>query len=196
MLVAKCLLLCGKEEKFMSRIGNKIIVLPAGVSAALENGYMVVNGPKGSLKQEIKAPITAVIADNTITFEKDEKDSTANAKQGLYRALVANMVKGVSDGFTKNLVITGVGYKAQVSSNKLVMNLGFSHPVELIIPEGLTVSCPSVTEIAISGIDKQKVGQFASNIRDIRPVEPYHGYGVRYSDEVVIRKVGKTAGKK
>ena len=180
----------------MSRIGNKVIVLPAGVSATIENGYMVVNGPKGSLKQEIKAPITPVIKENEITFDMDTKDATANAKQGLYRALVANMVKGVSEGFTKALAITGVGYKAQVTGSKLVMNLGFSHPVELIIPEGLTVTCPSVTDIVIAGIDKQRVGQFASNIRDVRPVEPYHGYGVRYADEVVIRKVGKTAGKK
>ncbi len=180
----------------MSRIGNKVIVLPAGVSATLENGVITVNGPKGSLKETIKAPITAVINGSEITFVKDEKDATANAKQGLYRALVANMVKGVSEGFTKALAITGVGYKAQVNGTKLVMNLGFSHNVEVAIPEGLTVTCPSVTEIVIAGIDKQKVGQFASNIRDIRPVEPYHGYGVRYADEVVIRKVGKTAGKK
>ena len=180
----------------MSRIGNKVIVLPAGVSATLENGVITVNGPKGSLKETIKAPITAVINGSEITFVKDEKDATANAKQGLYRALVANMVKGVSEGFTKALAITGVGYKAQVTGSKLVMNLGFSHNVEVAIPEGLTVTCPTVTEIVIAGIDKQKVGQFASNIRDIRPVEPYHGYGVRYADEVVIRKVGKTAGKK
>lgn len=180
----------------MSRIGNKVIVLPAGVSATLEDGIITVNGPKGSLKQEVKAPITPVINGNEITFAMDEKDSTANAKQGLYRALVANMVTGVSEGFKKSLTITGVGYKAQVSGQKLNMNLGFSHQVDVTIPEGLTVTCPSVTEIVISGIDKQKVGQFASNIRDIRPVEPYHGYGVRYTDEVVIRKVGKTAGKK
>ena len=180
----------------MSRIGNKVIVLPAGVSATFEDGIITVNGPKGSLKQEVKAPISPVINGSEITFVMDEKDSTANAKQGLYRALVANMVTGVSEGFKKSLTITGVGYKAQVSGSKLNMNLGFSHPVDLDIPEGLTVTCPSVTEIVIAGIDKQKVGQFASNIRDIRPVEPYHGYGVRYTNEVVIRKVGKTAGKK
>lgn len=180
----------------MSRIGNKVIILPAGVSANFADGVMTVNGPKGTLTQEIKAPITAVINNNEITFKMDEKDATANAKQGLYRALVANMVKGVSEGFTKALAITGVGYKAQVSGQKIVMNLGFSHNVEVAIPEGLTVTCPTQTDIVIAGIDKQKVGQFASNIRDIRPVEPYHGYGVRYADEVVIRKVGKTAGKK
>ena len=180
----------------MSRIGNKVIILPAGVSASLANGVITVNGPKGSLSQEVKAPVTAVINGNEITFKMDAKDATANAKQGLYRALVANMVKGVNEGFTKALAITGVGYKAQVSGNKIVMNLGFSHQVEVEIPAGLSATCPTQTDIVISGIDKQKVGQFASNIRDIRPVEPYHGYGVRYADEVVIRKVGKTAGKK
>ena len=180
----------------MSRIGNKVIVLPAGVSATFEDGIIVVNGPKGSLKQEVKSPITPVINGTEITFAMDQKDATANAKQGLYRALVANMVTGVSTGFTKSLTITGVGYKAQVSGTKLNLNLGFSHPVEVEIPEGITVTCPSVTEIVVAGIDKQKVGQFASNIRDLRPVEPYHGYGVRYTNEVVIRKVGKTAGKK
>lgn len=180
----------------MSRIGNKIIVLPAGVSASLQDGIITVSGPKGTLTQEIKAPITAVINGTEITFVKDEKDATSNAKQGLYRALVANMVKGVSEGFKKGLVITGVGYKAQVSGSKLNLNLGFSHPIEVEIPQGIEVACPSVTEIVISGIDKQRVGQMASNIRDLRPVEPYHGYGVRYADEVVIRKVGKTAGKK
>ena len=180
----------------MSRIGNKVIILPAGVSASLQNGIITVNGPKGALSQEVKAPITALINGNEITFAMDEKDATANAKQGLYRALVANMVKGVSEGFSKALAITGVGYKAQVSGKKIVMNLGFSHQVDVEIPEGLSATCPTQTDIVISGIDKQKVGQFASKIRDIRPVEPYHGYGVRYADEVVIRKVGKTAGKK
>ena len=105
------------------------------------------------------------------------------------------MVKGVSEGFKKNLLISGVGYKASVSGNKLVMNLGFSHQVEVAIPSDIQVVCPNLTEIQISGIDRQRVGQFASNIKDIRPVEPYHGYGIRYSDQVVIRKVGKTAGK-
>ena len=105
------------------------------------------------------------------------------------------MVVGVSDGFSKTLQISGVGYKASVSGNKLVMNLGFSHPVEVEIPEGLHVTTPSATDVVISGIDRQKVGQFASKIKYIRPVEPYHGYGIRYSDQVVIRKVGKTAGK-
>ena len=105
------------------------------------------------------------------------------------------MIKGVSEGFEKSLIINGVGYKAQVSGRKLQLGLGYSHPIEVEIPADLNVVCPSVTEIKVSGIDKQRVGQFASNIRDFRPVEPYHAYGVRYSDEVVVRKVGKAAGK-
>ncbi len=179
----------------MSRIGKKVIVMPAGVSAKMENGVLTVSGPKGTLTQEIDKIIKTNINGQEMTFEIAKETADANAKHGLYRALAHNMVVGVSEGFKRNLLIAGVGYKASVSGNKLNLNLGFSHPVEVAIPSDLQVACPSVTEIAISGIDKQKVGQFASNIRDIRPVEPYHGYGVRYSDEVVIRKVGKTAGK-
>ena len=180
----------------MSRIGNKIVIMPAGVSATLNGNEITVNGPKGTLKQNFEKCIKFEINGNEIkTIIAKPEDATANAKQGLYRVLVANMVKGVSEGFTKSLLIEGVGYKASISGSKIVLDLGFSHDVNVDIPNGLTAKCVSPTEIEISGIDKQKVGQFASNIRDLRPVEPYHGYGVRYKDEVVIRKVGKTAGK-
>lgn len=179
----------------MSRIGKALIVMPAGVTAKFENGILTVNGPKGTMSQEISSEINAVIDGQNLSFVIAQETDQSNAKHGLYRALANNMVKGVSEGFKRTLLISGVGYKAQVSGNKLTMNLGLSHPVELIVPEGLTVACPSVTEITITGIDKQQVGQFASKIKDIRPVEPYHGYGIRYSDQVVIRKVGKTAGK-
>ncbi len=179
----------------MSRIGKKVIVMPAGVTAKFEHDVLTVNGPKGTLSQWIDKTIAVKIDGQELSFEIAKNASDANAKHGLYRALAHNMVVGVSEGFKKSLLISGVGYKAQVNGNKLVMNLGFSHQVEVEVPEGLQVSTPSATEIVVSGIDKQKVGQFASNIRDIRPVEPYHGYGVRYADEVVIRKVGKTAGK-
>ena len=182
----------------MSRIGRKVIVMPAGVSATLNGTEIVVSGPKGTLKQNIEKCIRMDINGSEITTViANPSDATANAKQGLYRVLVANMVKGVSEGFSKTLIINGVGYKASISGNKLTLDLGFSHDIILEIPEGLDVKCTSTTEIVISGIDKQKIGQFASKIRDLRPVEPYHGYGVRYKDEVVIRKVGKTAkGKK
>lgn len=179
----------------MSRIGKKVIVMPAGVSAKIENNVLTVNGPKGTLTQEIDKNIKTNINGQEMSFEVIKETQDSNAKHGLYRALAHNMVVGVSEGFKKSLLIAGVGYKASVSGNKLVLNLGYSHPIEVIVPSDLQVACPSATEIAISGIDRQKVGQFASKLKDLRPVEPYHGYGVRYSDEVVIRKVGKTAGK-
>lgn len=179
----------------MSRIGKELIVMPAGVTAKFENGVLTVNGPKGTLTQSIDAVIKVNIDGQNLSFEIAKETPSSNAKHGLYRALAHNMVVGVHDGFKKALQISGVGYKASVSGNKLVMNLGFSHPVEVEIPSDLQVACPSATDIVVSGKDKHKVGQFASNIKDIRPVEPYHGYGVRYADQVVIRKVGKTAGK-
>ena len=179
----------------MSRIGKKIIVMPAGVSAKFENGVLTVNGPKGNLTQEVDKVIKTNINGQELSFEIAKETADSNAKHGLYRALAHNMVVGVSEGFKKTLLITGVGYKASVSGNKLVLNLGYSHPIEVEIPSDIHVACTNPTEIVVSGIDKQKVGQFASNVKALRPVEPYHGYGVRYSDQVVIRKVGKTAGK-
>jgi large subunit ribosomal protein L6 len=179
----------------MSRIGKELIVMPAGVTAKFENGILTVNGPKGTLTQEIDSVITAKVDGQNLSLAIAKESDDSNAKHGLYRALAHNMVVGVNEGFKKTLLISGVGYKASVNGKKLVMSLGFSHPVEVEIPSDIQITCPSVTEITISGIDRQKVGQFASNIKDIRPVEPYHGYGIRYSDQVVIRKVGKTAGK-
>ena len=179
----------------MSRIGKEIIVMPAGVTAKLEGNTLTVTGPKGALTQTIDNEIKVNIDGQNLSFEIAIESASSNAKHGLTRALAHNMVVGVSDGFTKTLQIAGVGYKASVNGNKLVMNLGFSHPVEIEIPSELKVSCPSATEVTITGADKQKVGQFASKVKYIRPVEPYHGYGIKYADEVVIRKVGKTAGK-
>lgn len=179
----------------MSRIGKKVVVMPAGVSAKMEGGLLTVTGPKGTLSQDIDNVIKTNINGQELSFEIAKETPDSNAKHGLYRALAHNMVVGVSEGFTKTLLISGVGYKANVTGNKLVLNLGFSHNVEVAIPSDLQVTCKSATEIIVSGIDKQKVGQFASNVKALRPVEPYHGYGVRYSDQVVIRKVGKTAGK-
>ena len=179
----------------MSRIGKEVIVMPAGVTAKFENGLLTVNGPKGTLTQEVSSEIGATIEGQNLSLVILKQTDSANAKHGLYRALANNMVKGVSEGFKKTLLISGVGYKAQVQGNKLVLNLGLSHNVEVEVPSELKVTCPNATEVNIEGIDKQKVGQFASKIKDLRPVEPYHGYGIRYSDQVVIRKVGKTAGK-
>ena len=179
----------------MSRIGRKEIIVPAGVNVSLDGNVVTVKGPNGTLTQEVDKLITVHIEDGKVSLTRANDENKVKAKHGLYRALIANMVKGVSEGFTKTLLISGVGYKASVKGDKLVLNLGYSHDIEVKIEDGLKVECPSQTEIKISGASKEQVGQFASNIRDLRRVEPYHGYGVRYSDEVVIRKVGKTAGK-
>lgn len=179
----------------MSRIGRKEIIVPSNVNASISDNVVTVKGPLGELTQEVDKLITVNIADGKITLTRANDENKVKAKHGLYRALIANMVKGVSEGFTKTLVIAGVGYKANVKGDKLVLNLGYSHDIEVQIEAGLKVECPSQTEIKISGANKEQVGQFASNIRDLRRVEPYHGYGVHYSDEKVIRKVGKTAAK-
>ena len=181
----------------MSRIGKEVIVMPAGVTAKFENGLLTVNGPKGTLTQEVNSVISANIEGQNLSLVIAKETDDANAKHGLYRALAANMVKGVSEGFTRTLLISGVGYKAQVNGNKLVLNLGLSHNVELEVPAELKAACPNTTEITITGIDKQKVGQFAAEVREKRPPEPYKGKGIKYVDEVIIRKEGKAAkGKK
>ncbi len=179
----------------MSRIGKKEIILPAGVNVEINNSLVKVSGPKGKLEMEINKSLTAKVENGQITISRTSETSDVKAKHGLYRSLVNNMVEGVAKGFSKKLVINGVGYKAIKQGNKLVLNIGFSHPVEIVEEEGIKISCPSITEIIIEGIDKQKVGQFASKIRDMKPVEPYHAYGIKYFDEVVKRKVGKKAAK-
>ena len=181
------------KEGGMSRIGNKPIKLENGVTFARNGDEITVTGPKGTLKQVVDKNIKTEVKDNEIHFTYDKPEF--NAKQGLARALVNNMVVGVTKGWEKKLVISGVGYKAQAQGNKLVLNLGYSHPIEMEVPADLKVTCPSVTEILVSGIDRQKVGQFCANVRTKRPYEPYHGYGVHVDGETLIRKVGKTAGK-
>lgn len=177
----------------MSRIGNKPIKLENGVTFERNGDEVVVSGSKGTLRQVVDKNVKTEVKDNEIHFTFE--DPNCNAKQGLARALVNNMVIGVSKGWDKKLVIAGVGYKAQVSGSKLVMNLGYSHQVEVEIPSDLKVTCPSATEIVVLGIDKQRVGQFCANVRAKRPYEPYHGYGVHVDGEKLIRKVGKSAGK-
>lgn len=178
----------------MSRIGRNPITLPEGVKAVVEGNKITVTGPLGTLSQNFDS-VNVNIENNVITLIRSSEENDVKAKHGLYRALIANMVTGVKEGFVKNLQIKGVGYKASKSGNKLMLNLGFSHPIEVVEPEGIKIECPTANDIKISGIDKQKVGQVALNIRDLRPVEPYHGYGVRYENEVVILKQGKAAGK-
>ena len=180
----------------MSRIGKKPITLPAGVTLTNENGLVTVKGAKGTLTRTVDKAIGVEVNGNVVTLTcPDGAKSDVQAKHGLYRALVANMVKGVSEGFTRNLIINGVGYKAAVQGNKLVLNIGYSHPIEVVAPQGITFTCPTQTEITVAGIDKELVGQTAANIKAKRPVEPYHAYGVRYKEETVIMKEGKKAGK-
>ena len=180
----------------MSRIGNAIINIPAGVTVEVANNVITVKGPKGTLTQGYDPIITPVIEGNVIKFVRANDQGPTKAKHGLYRALCANMVKGVTEGFKKTLIVNGVGWKVAKQGKKLVMNVGFSHPVEVDEIDGIVLDCPSQTEITVSGIDKEKVGQFAAMVRGIREPEPYHGYGIRYSDEVIERKVGKAAGAK
>ena len=179
----------------MSRIGKLPIALPAGVTVEMKDGIVTVKGPKGTLTREIVGNIGVVTeGTNLVVVALDDKSET-NAKHGLYRALLNGMVTGVSAGFVKTLEVKGVGWKAAVQGNKLVLNVGFSHPVEVVAPEGIKFECPTLTEVNVSGINKELVGQIAANIRKIRLPEPYHGYGIRYKGEVVEHKEGKTSGK-
>ena len=180
----------------MSRIGNAAITLPAGVSVEAKDGVITVKGPKGTLTQSYDTVITLTVEDNQVKLTRANDLGPTKAKHGLYRALCANMVKGVTEGFKKTLIVNGVGWKVAKQGKKVVMNVGFSHPVEIEEIDGIVLDCPSQTEITVSGIDKEKVGQFAAMVRGVREPEPYHGYGIRYSDEVIERKVGKAAGSK
>ena len=180
----------------MSRIGNALITIPAGVTVDVKDGVITVKGPKGTLTLAYDTIITPNVDGNVIKFTRANDLGPTKAKHGLYRALTANMVKGVTEGFKKTLIVNGVGWKVAKQGKKVVLNVGFSHPVEVEEIDGVTLDCPSQTEISVSGIDKDIVGQFASKIRSIREPEPYHGYGIRYSDEVIERKVGKAAGSK
>ena len=179
----------------MSRIGKMPIALPAGVTVEFKDGIVSVKGPKGTLTREIVGNIGVEVEGATLLVKALDDKADTNAKHGLYRALLNGMVTGVSMGFVKSLEVKGVGWKAAVQGNKLVLNVGFSHPVEIVAPEGIKFECPSLTEVNVSGISKELVGQTAANIRKIRIPEPYHGYGIRYKGEYVEHKEGKTSGK-
>ncbi|MBE7101343.1 MAG: 50S ribosomal protein L6 [Clostridiales bacterium] len=179
----------------MSRIGKMPIALPAGVEVKFVDGVVTVKGAKGTLSREVVGNIGIEVEGATLLVKALDDKAETNAKHGLYRALLAGMVTGVTDGFTKVLEVKGVGWKAAVQGNKLVLNVGFSHPVEFVAPEGIKFECPTLTEVRVSGISKELVGQMAANIRAIRVPEPYHGYGIRYQGEHVEHKEGKTSGK-
>jgi large subunit ribosomal protein L6 len=179
----------------MSRIGKLPVAIPAGVTVSFADGVLTVKGSKGELKQTIVGDIDIKVEGAHAHVIKTGEEKDLDAKHGLYRALLHNMVVGVSQGYSKSLKVNGVGWKVAKQGNKIVLNVGFSHPVEFVEPAGITLTCPAANEIVVSGIDKTLVGQTAANIRTIRIPEPYHGYGIAYSDEVIERKEGKTGGK-
>ncbi len=179
----------------MSRIGIRPVLVPPSVKVNLTKDSVGIEGPKGKLQFPLYARIKVEVADSKIKVSRVGNTKHERALHGLTRAMIANMIKGVSDGFTKELEMIGVGYRSQLSGKKLVMQLGFSHPVEYIVPEGVTLETPKPTQIVIKGIDKQKVGQAAANIRAFLPPEPYKGKGIRYAGEQVRRKAGKAMAK-
>lgn len=181
----------------MSRIGNKLITIPAGVTVEVAPGNEVtVKGPKGTLTRKFSDLMDIQIEDNTVTVKRPNDQKHTKQLHGTTRALLHNMVVGVSEGFQKDLELVGIGFRTAVKGNKLTMNVGYSHPVEIEITEGLDVTCPNATNISVKGIDKQQVGEFAANVRAVRKPEPYKGKGIRYKGEHIRRKEGKTAGKK
>jgi large subunit ribosomal protein L6 len=179
----------------MSKIGKLPVAVPAGVTITVNAGEVAVKGPKGELKQQYNDNVKIEVKDGELTVTPANESKAAAAAHGLYRALIQNMVTGVTNGFQKTLVITGVGYRAEVQGKNLVMNLGYSNDFIALIPDGLTVTADANGNVTIAGIDKQLVGEFASQIRKLRLPEPYKGKGIRYSNEVIRRKVGKTGVK-
>ena len=179
----------------MSRIGKHPIAVPAGVEVKVDGSTVTVKGPKGTLTKEFKPSMSIVVDGGFVTVTRPDDEKENRALHGLTRTLIHNMVVGVSEGYTKELEVNGVGYRAQKSGKKLTLHLGYSHPVEMEDPEGIEVTVDGQNLIIVKGIDKEKVGQYAAEIRDKRRPEPYKGKGIKYADEVIRRKVGKT-GKK
>lgn len=180
----------------MSRIGKRPVSIPSGVEVNIEGNVVTVKGPKGTLTQEMHSHISIVVENQEIVVTRPDDQPLSRSLHGLTRTLIANMVEGVTKGFTKGLDMVGVGYRASLQGNKLVLLVGKSHPVELIPYEGLELEVPAPNKILIKGMDKQLVGAFAAIVRKERPPEPYKGKGIKYEGEVVRRKVGKTGGKK
>ena len=179
----------------MSRIGKKPVVIPSNVTVKLNGQSLSVKGPKGELNDTFHPNISIEIKDNEILAARSNDFKENRALHGLTRSLIQNMIIGVSDGYSKTLDIVGVGYRVELKENNLLINIGYSHPVYFMPPDGITLQTPTQTQIVISGIDKQLVGAVASKIRSIRKPEPYKGKGIKYSNEVIRRKAGKTAGK-
>ncbi len=177
----------------MSRIGERKLNIPEGVTVTIDGNKLLVKGSKGELTLDVNPLISVVVEEGTVKTKQVSLSKTANMMQGTVNSLINNMLIGVSKGFEKGLEAIGVGYRFNVQGNKIVVNAGYSHPVEVVVPEGLKAELVSNTEITIKGIDKQKVSEFAANVRKIREPEPYKGKGIRYKDEYVRRKEGKKA---
>jgi large subunit ribosomal protein L6 len=175
----------------MSRVANKPVPVPAAVEITEDGQQLSIKGPKGTLQHHIHSLVEVVREDGELSFKPRDDSKAANALAGTTRSVINNLVMGVTDGFEKKLELVGVGYRAQAKGKVLNLSLGFSHPVEYELPEGVTAETPSQTEIVVKGSDKQRVGQVAAEIRAFRPPEPYKGKGVRYADEVVVRKEAK-----
>ncbi len=179
----------------MSRIGNRILSVPEGVTVSVNDTIVTVKGPKGELSTDVTDHVTVKVEDGNVTLTRDNDEKTSRSMHGTANANIANMIEGVTKGFSKGLEIIGVGYRFQTKGDKLVINAGYSNPVELSVPSNLKIETVSNTEITVTGIDKQAVGEFAAIIRKVREPEPYKGKGIRYKDEHVRRKEGKKASK-
>ena len=179
----------------MSRIGRKVIEVPAGVEITRDGNVLTVKGPKGTLTREFHKDMIIKVEENTLVVERPSDNKLHRSLHGTTRSVLSNMVEGVTKGFEKNLELVGVGYRAAKAGDKVTLSLGFSHPVEIVPEEGIEIDVPAVTKLVIKGISKERVGQVAAQIRSLREPEPYKGKGIKYENEVVRRKVGKT-GKK
>lgn len=180
----------------MSRIGRLPVVVPKDVNVSILDSLVTVKGKLGTLTQQIQNKnIEVAIVGNEVLVTRTNEIKETKAAHGLYRVLIQNMVTGVEKGYQKTLVINGVGYKVNKQGNKIVLNIGFSHPIEVVEPEGIEFQIVGTTEIVVKGINKDLVGQVSADIKSFRKPEPYHGYGIRYKDEIIVRKEGKTAGK-
>ena len=179
----------------MSRIGKNPVPVPAGVETVVDGLNVRVSGPKGALEATMPVGVSIRPEEGSVVVERTGDSPTERSRHGLVRSLIANMVTGVTEGYVTNLEMVGVGYRAALKGNDLELQVGFSHPVQIAAPDGITFEVPAPTKIVVSGIDKQLVGQISANIRKVRPPEPYKGKGIRYAGEVVRRKAGKAAGR-
>ncbi len=179
----------------MSRIGNQILTIPNGVSVEYKDNQVVCKGSLGTLNLDINHALEVIVNENNVEVKRNNEEKFTKSIHGTTTALIKNMIKGVSEGFSKELELNGVGYRVSVSGNKVTLNVGYSHPVELEMPAGISVEAPSNTSLIVKGIDKQLVGEISANIRKVRAPEPYKGKGIKYKDEHIRRKEGKRAGK-